>query len=127
MTGLLDTQAFIWFDSSSAKLSAAARAFIADPANDLLLSAASVWEMVIKYQLGKLPLTQPIASIVTAQVGTNVRLLAVTADHALTVLQLPPVHKDPFDRILAAQAIAEGAVLISADQIFSQYPVTVVW
>ena len=127
MTGLLDTHVFAWMDSDSSQLSEAARAFILDPANVLLLSVASVWELVIKHQLGKLPLTRPLDDILRDQIGTNVDLLRVELPHALAVRGLPPVHRDPFDRLLAAQAVAEGAALVTADDVFAQYPVTVVW
>lgn len=127
MTGLLDTQAFIWMDSHPARLSAAATVFVLDPANTLFVSVVSVWEIVIKNQTGKLPLSRPLEDILRDQQAKNIRLLDVNLTHVLAVRGLPVVHKDPFDRLLAAQAVAEGAVLITADKVFQQYPVQVVW
>jgi PIN domain nuclease of toxin-antitoxin system len=125
---LLDTQAFIWWDSDPARLSPAATIALRDPANMVLLSAASVWEMVIKLQLGKLTLRLPLADIVAQQQQDNgMLLLPLTTTHALAVARLPAVHKDPFDRALAAQAITEGAELVSADAVFAAYPIRVVW
>ena len=127
MTGILDTHTFIWMDSDSAQMSAAARAFVLDPGNTLLLSVASVWEMVIKLQTGKLRLTRPLDDILRDQVGVNVALLRVELPHVLAVRTLPPAHKDPFDRLLAAQAVVEDAAIVTADPVFRQYPVTVIW
>jgi PIN domain nuclease of toxin-antitoxin system len=127
MKGLLDTHTFIWWDSDPAKLSAKALAFLRDPANTVLLSVVSVWEILIKLQLGKLTLTTPLATIVAQQQANGIKILPVTLDHVLAVGNLPTPHKDPFDRLLVAQANVEGAVLLSADAIFSRYPVNVLW
>jgi PIN domain nuclease of toxin-antitoxin system len=124
---LLDTHAFIWWDSDPAKLSAPALAALRDPANEVWLSVASVWEMVIKAQLGKLTLRLPLADIVMQQQGNGLQVFPVTLAHALAVEGLPAVHKDPFDRMLIAQANVEGAKLVSADQVVRQYPVRVLW
>jgi PIN domain nuclease of toxin-antitoxin system len=127
MKGLLDTHTFVWWDTDASKLSAKVLAFIQDPANTLLLSVASVWEMVIKYQLRKLTLSAPLASILARQQANGIQMLPATLDHVLAVLNLPMPHKDPFDRLLVAQANVENAVLLSADPIFAQYPVQVLW
>jgi PIN domain nuclease of toxin-antitoxin system len=127
VTGLLDTQAFMWMDSDPAKLSLAATVFVLDPANTLLVSVVSVWEIVIKHQIGKLPLNRPLEDILRDQLARNIQVLDVNLGHVLAVRSLPIVHKDPFDRLLAAQAIVEGAVLVTADPVFGQYPVQVVW
>jgi PIN domain nuclease of toxin-antitoxin system len=86
-----------------------------------------VWEMVIKAQLGKLTLRLPLADIVRRQQGNGLQVLPVTLAHALAVEGLPALHKDPFDRMLIAQANVEGAELVSADQVVRQYPVRVLW
>ncbi len=86
---------------------------------------ASVWELVIKQQLGKLTLRLPLRQIVGQQQANGLQVLPVTLAHTLAVEGLPSSHKDPFDRILAAQAIVEGAEFVSADSIFAQYPVRV--
>lgn len=127
MKGLLDTHTFIWWDSDPAKLSKKALAFLQDPANSLVLSVVSALEILIKLQLGKLTLALPLQQIVTQQQANGIQILPLTLDHVLAVEGLPAPHKDPFDRLLAAQAIVEGAVLLSADAIFSQYAVNVLW
>ena len=124
---LLDTHAFIWWDSDPSRLSARALALLKDPATLVLLSVVSVWEMLIKLQLGKIALNTPLATLVSQQEANGIRILPVTLDHVLGVEQLPLTHKDPFDRILVAQARNEGAALLSADSIFAGYPVKVLW
>ena len=125
---LLDTHAFIWWDSQSSSLSSKARAACTDPANELFLSLASVWEMQIKVQLGKLQLRAPLARIIEEQERTNrIGILQISIGHVFAVGKLPPLHRDPFDRLLVAQAIEEGARLVSNDPLISQYPVTVLW
>ena len=123
----MDTHAFIWWDSDPARLSVATRAFIQDPTNFVYLSVVSVWEIVIKQQLGKLTVTMPLASRVMQQQANGLLLLPATLEHVLAVEALPSRHKDPFDRLLIAQANVEGAVLLSSDAVFSQYSVNVVW
>ena len=124
---LLDTHTFIWWDSDPAQLSPPALAAVRDPANEAWLSVASVWEMVIKAELGKLTLRLPLADIVQQQQANGLRILPVTLPHALAVEGLPAIHKDPFDRVLIAQANVEGAELVSGDQTVRQYPVRILW
>ena len=124
---LLDTHAFIWWDSDPSRLSAAAEAAIRDPANEVWLSVVSVWEMVIKGQMGKMPHRLPLERVVAEQQANGLKIVSVTLAHVLAVDNLPAVHKDPFDRLLVAQAIAEGAELVSADRVFAHYPVSVLW
>ena len=127
MRGLLDTHTFIWSVEDSDKLSEPAKAFLDDPGNTVLVSVVSVWEIVIKHKLGKLPLGQPLGAMLSQLPVAGIDVLPVQTDHALAVDRLPDPHRDPFDRLLVAQAIVEGAVLLTADKIFRQYPVTVVW
>lgn len=128
MKVLFDTHAFIWWDSRSAKLSRNALALIQDPSNTLLLSVVSIWEIQIKIQLGKLTLSQPLADVVESeQTNNNVQVLPLTVNHILALESLPPLHKDPFDRILIAQANLEDAVLVSGDAMVARYPVRLVW
>lgn len=87
----------------------------------------SVWEMVIKQQLGKLTLARPLHTILAHQQANGIRVLPVSLSHVLAVETLPTPHKDPFDRLLVAQANVEGAAILSADPIFAQYPVKVLW
>jgi PIN domain nuclease of toxin-antitoxin system len=128
VTLLLDTHTFIWFDADQSRLSPRAARLLADPANEVLLSVVGIWELVIKSQLGKLTLRDAVQQIVSDQVGKNaVRLLDARADHVYAVVALPAAHRDPFDRLLAAQAIIEGAELVTADPVFAHYPVRVEW
>jgi PIN domain nuclease of toxin-antitoxin system len=125
---LLDTHAFIWWDSEPAKLSPHAQALCSDLSNQLLLSVASVWEMQVKLQLGKLHLPSSLADIIEHQQRTNgVEVLPVTLTHVLTLEKLPTPHRDPFDRMLLAQAMAENLPLVSRDSVFQYYPVRVEW
>ena len=128
MIVLLDTHTFIWFDSEPAKLSPRAVQLLTDPNNQVFLSVASVWELVIKVASGKLTLRDEVRTIVEGQVTQNaVDLLDIRVDHALAVGTLPDVHKDPFDRILAAQALVESAVLLTRDPVFTRYPIQSDW
>jgi PIN domain nuclease of toxin-antitoxin system len=115
---LLDTHAFIWWDSDPAKLSAVALGALRDPASTVWLSSVSVWEMIIKAQLGRLSLRLPLPDIVAQQQVNGLQVLPVTLPHVLAIEGLPPVHKDPFDRLLMAQVIVEGAEFVSSDQVF---------
>ena len=123
---LLDTHIFIWWDSEPAKLSGSVFALCTDSAHELVVSVASLWEIQIKRQLGKLNLRLPLGEIVAHQQETNgVTILSVTQAHVLALEQLPALHKDPFDRLLVAQALVEGATLVSADPVLKSYPVEV--
>ncbi len=105
MKVLLDTHAFIWWDSAPEKLSPQARAACQDRTNLLLLSVASAWEMQIKLQLGKLRLRLPLAEVIVSQQQTNdLQVLPIALNHILALQSLPAHHKDPFDRLLIAQA-----------------------
>jgi PIN domain nuclease of toxin-antitoxin system len=128
MKYLLDTHTFIWWDSEPAKLSPQALMVCQDRRNVLLLSVVSVWEMQVKLQLGKLKLTLPLKEILEAQQQTNnIEILSVTLAHVLALESLPVHHKDPFDRLLVAQAIVEESALVSADPNIAKYAVQVVW
>jgi PIN domain nuclease of toxin-antitoxin system len=124
---ILDTHAFIWWESEPKKLSPKAAAACKDAGNDLLLSVVSVWEMQIKIQLGKLNLKLPLPDIIAAQQANGLQMLAVELEHVLALDALPVHHRDPFDRLLIAQANAEGAFLVSNDNVFSAYQVNLLW
>jgi PIN domain nuclease of toxin-antitoxin system len=124
---LLDTHVFMWWDSNPANLSSHALSALRDPANTKWISVVSIWELVIKSQLGKLTLILPLPQIVAQQQANGLQVLAASFAHVLAVEGLPPVHKDPFDRLLAAQANVEGAELVTADPVFARYPVRVLW
>lgn len=125
---LLDTHTFIWWDSEIEKLSCTALHTCQEPENTLLLSTASVWEMQIKHQLGKLSLETPLAEIISTQQEMNgIKILPVELSHVLALDQLPLHHRDPFDRLLLAQATIEEAVLLSCDPAFELYSANTLW
>lgn len=124
---LLDTHTFLWWDSEPEKLSQRALELCQNPENMLILSVASIWEMQIKIQLGKLKIKMPLSELIRQQQENGIGILPVEASHIFAVENLPNHHKDPFDRLLVAQAIVEDAVLVSADPLITQYPVRVDW
>ena len=125
---LLDTHALIWWDEEPARLGAKARAACLDPANELWLSVASVWEIQIKMMLGRLALRKPLKHLIDDQVKQNgLLILPVKFEHVLRVESLPERHKDPFDRLLVAQALEENYALVSHDTLIAQYPITTIW
>ena len=125
---LLDTHSFLWFVGGSTQLSAQARAIIEDAANQPLLSIASVWEMAIKYSLGRLALAQSFEEFVLQQMNLNgIGLLSITVEHTVVVAKLPFHHRDPFDRLLIGQAVVERLPLLSADGVFDMYTLNRLW
>jgi PIN domain nuclease of toxin-antitoxin system len=125
---LLDTHVFLWLMSEPSKLSPNALAACQDSGNQLTLSVASIWEIQIKQQLGKLKLDVVLGELIEEQQATNgLQILSVELPHILALNELPLHHNDPFDRLLIAQARTEHAHLISADAVFSQYPVDLLW
>ena len=125
---LLDTHTFIWWDSEPTKLSAQALALCQDQQNSLLLSVASVWEMQIKLQLGKLRMTLPLSELIEHQQQTNhLEVLPILLPHVLAVQHLAAHHKDPFDRLLIAQANVEDVMIVSNDPMFPKYTNKVLW
>jgi PIN domain nuclease of toxin-antitoxin system len=123
---LLDTQCFLWMHSDPERLSRRARRLLTDVDNDLLLSAASAWEIAIKAALGKLRLPEPIPEYVTSRMAeAAVQGLAIEHAHALRVATLPGHHTDPFDRLLIAQAEIEDLAILTSDRQFSEYDVRV--
>jgi len=125
---LFDTHTFIWWDSNRAKLSQTALTVLEDSSHILLLSVVSIWEIQIKQQLGKLTLNQPLTEIIESQQKTNsIELLPIQLNHVLGLQSLPPIHKDPFDRLLISQANIENAVLVSRDPLLAQYSVKLIW
>lgn len=125
---LLDTHTLLWWATDRARLSPVALAVCEDASNVLLLSVVSVWEMQIKTQLGKLTLTIPLATLIDREVNTNgMTLLPVELEHVLALDTLPAYHKDPFDRLLIAQAQLEGAILVTTDGVFARYDISRLW
>ena len=124
---LLDTHALIWFTEGDAKLSFNAKTEILKDENQRFISIASLWEIVIKTSIGKLELNQSVNDIKTVLDINNISLLGINFNHLTILLTLPQYHKDPFDRLIISQAIAENLTIISADKHFSSYPVPVIW
>jgi PIN domain nuclease of toxin-antitoxin system len=128
MNLLFDTCTFIWFYSDPQKLSARATILLRDPTNILWLSTVTVWEIIVKNRIGKLPMTADIEVIVNDQVQKNgIRILPVGFRHVLEGRTLPLHHNDPFDRLLICQALADQLVVVTSDAKFRPYLVTVEW
>ncbi len=126
MRVLLDTHTFLWGLTEADKLSAVARRTIAS--SETFLSAASIWEALIKVQAGKLPLPLPAGEYLTSKMRANgVSVLPVKLEHVLRIESLELHHRDPFDRMLIAQSLEEGWPIITADPVFRDYPIRVIW
>lgn len=124
---LVDTQCWLWLQTSPERLGAAAHSLVSDPGTDLIFSVASSWEIAIKYALGKLPLPVAPAQYVPERLrGGRYTSLAVSHTHALAVAELPLIHRDPFDRLLIAQARCDDLTLLSSDTIFAEYDVSLI-
>lgn len=121
---LVDTHAVLWWLADDPALSSAARDAIADPANEPLVSAASIWEIAVKRSLGKLDAPDDLLETV---VHEGFSWLPIGAAHAWQVRELPMHHRDPFDRLLAAQALMEGLPVVTADTRFRDYTVETRW
>jgi PIN domain nuclease of toxin-antitoxin system len=127
MKFLLDTHTFVWLHLDQKQLSTQVRAIIASPANTVLFSYA-IWELQIKIQLHKLHLTTSLADAIKMQQQNNhVSLLPIDMHHIFRLESLPLLHRDPFDRLIIAQSIAEGLPILSKDSAFAQYPTVVIW
>jgi PIN domain nuclease of toxin-antitoxin system len=125
---LLDTHAFLWWIRDDESLGGRARKAIANERNHCFLSLASCWEMAIKKSLGKLEIPEPVDAFVAEQLAANrFTLLPIDLRHVSHVSRLAFHHRDPFDRLLAAQATEEGMVIASADPVFKKYGVERVW
>jgi PIN domain nuclease of toxin-antitoxin system len=125
---LLDTHTFLWFIAGDPQLDAYARQLIEESNNERYLSVASVWEITVKSSLGRLIIPTPPTTLIREHVWANaIDLLAITPEHFDTLHTLPYHHKDPFDRLLIAQAMQEGMLLVTKDQAFSAYNVQVTW
>jgi len=127
MKAILDTQAFLWALAGDARMSRHARDIFAG-STDLSLSIASIWEILIKVESGKLNLPRPAAPYVLSRLAENgIKSLPISLDHLLALERLPMHHRDPFDRLLIAQSIEEGWPIVTADPWFTRYPVEVIW
>jgi len=125
---LLDTHVFLWLRTQPDKIPPQVLAAYHDITTDVFLSMASIWEMQIKFQLGKLELTMPLAQLIDEQTNANgLQILAIEQQHIFALAELPFHHKDPFDRLILVQSQWENLHLCSADGIFSDYGATLFW
>jgi PIN domain nuclease of toxin-antitoxin system len=125
---LLDTHTFFWFVLNNPSLSSNARDIIVNPENEIEVSPATYWEIAIKIRLGKYVLSEPVDVFMERELDTNqFRVLHIDPRHVAPLVSMPFHHRDPFDRLLIAQAMAEGIPLISADDVFDKYPVERRW
>jgi PIN domain nuclease of toxin-antitoxin system len=125
---LLDTHTFLWLNDNSEQLSQTVKDLCDSGAHEFYLSMATPWEMQIKSQLGKLSLAMPIEELVSKnRLENNINLLPIDLSHISYLEQLPQHHKDPFDRIIIAQAIVEGMTIVTVDHAFADYSVQIVW
>jgi PIN domain nuclease of toxin-antitoxin system len=125
---LLDTQCWLWWITTPEKLNRKAHRQIADRSNIIYLSAASSWELAIKYSLGKLPLPEPPWQFVPKRLARDaITALPVEIMHALRVAGLPQHHQDPFDRLLVSQSMQEAIPIMTADKQFEPYEIQIIW
>lgn len=125
---LLDTCTFLWLGSGSSRLTRTATDLFGDPANEVWVSSASAWEIAVKSALGRLPLPDAVDRFVPdLREKLGVESLPVSEEAALMVASLPPLHRDPFDRILVAQALVDGLVILTPDRNIAAYPVRTRW
>lgn len=125
---LLDTHALLWFLSGDERMEGDARALVEDEGNEVLVSAASLWEIAIKLSIGKLRMSVPFEKAFPSQLDANeIGVLPILPHHLQRVVGLPFHHRDPFDRLLAAQAAADDLSLLSRDPVFDTYGVRRLW
>ena len=128
MRVLLDTQVLLWMFARSGRLSPTARDTLSNGDNELFFSIAGYWEIGIKASLGKLRLAEGWEEVIPKEIAHNgIVWLPISPSHVHAVSQLPWPHRDPFDRIMIAQATAEELAVVTSDTVFSDYPFDVVW
>lgn len=121
---LLDTQVFLWYISADSRLPVTYRDAIRDPANEVYLSVASIWEAVIKYAVGKLSLPEPPGEYLPRErTAHQIATLPIEEPSLIHLAGLPPLHRDPFDRIIVAQTLQHGMTLVTVDDVVRGYPV----
>lgn len=124
---LLDTHAFLWFAADDPRLSPEAKRLLSDASNALTLSVASLWEMAIKVRIGKLALDLSIPQLIESAQQRDIEILPVKSEHVVCLTELALYHRDPFDRILIAQALTEHLHIVSRDSILDRYGVPRIW
>lgn len=128
MNILLDTHAFLWLRNAPEKIPEKVLAAYYDINNDIFLSVVSIWEMQIKQQLGKLDLALPLSTLIEEQrINNGLQILPIETHHIFALADLPPHHKDPFDRLLLIQSKLENLHLASADTVFCYYDINLFW
>jgi len=128
MSILLDTCTFLWLIADAEQLSKTARKLFKDPDNEVYLSAVSTWEIVVKHVLGRLPLPHSPEQFIPEQRKSHgIDLLPLDEPATFHLLRLPPLHRDPFDRMLICQAIEKGLVILTPDPLITRYPVRTAW
>ena len=128
MKVLLDTNTFLWAIRADERLSSRAREIFIAGRNELLLSVASIWEILLKVQVGKIRFEEPAVGYLKRQIfKNNIRMLPILMDHVAHLESLPLHHRDPFDRILVAQSMEENLSLLTADPLMKSYSVSVIW
>jgi PIN domain nuclease of toxin-antitoxin system len=126
MDALIDTQSFIWFFENNSRLPSSVRMYM-EKSNRLVVSIASFWEITIKTSLGKLTIPENIAGLMDKTSANGFQILPIEREHLIVLSNLDIIHRDPFDRIIIAQSIAENIPVVSSDEVFKQYPVNYVW
>ncbi|MFN0136620.1 MAG: type II toxin-antitoxin system VapC family toxin [Phycisphaerae bacterium] len=125
---MLDTAVFWWLATDSARLSKAALGAFADPANEISVSPISCWELLVKHQLGRLPVSAGFVDVLTqARAGWAIRSIPLKESAVMRLASLPGLHRDPFDRMLICQAIDEGMTILTPDDVIRAYPVATMW
>ncbi len=127
MNLLIDTHALLWFYSGDNNLSSVAKEVIKDTTNTCFVSVASLWEVTIKHHLGKLDLIDSLEIFFDFISRNEIKVLQIEFLHLLKLSGLPHIHKDPFDRIIIAQSIAENLVVVTKDRFFDEYQVSILW
>jgi PIN domain nuclease of toxin-antitoxin system len=126
MSVLIDTQSFIWFFENNPRLPSSVKKLM-ERTDGLVVSIASFWKITIKTSLGKLVIPENIAGVMDKALSKGFKILPIEREHLIVLSTLDLIHRDPFDRIIIAQAIAENMPLVSSDDIFKRYPVNCVW
>lgn len=128
MKQLLDTHTFLWFVNGDSQLSDKVRQLIEDEENENLISIVSLWEMSIKYNIGKLKLTLPFDAFIQQEVKeSNIEVLNISLEHLNITATLPLHHRDPFDRLIIAQSLSENIPILSVDIAFDAYAISRIW